>query len=70
VTDKEVRREVLLMGAGGEDLSVSRWEQTKVNMGLWRRDATRNTCVKARAYTEMFTLNARMMQVNFVSIDV
>jgi hypothetical protein len=31
-------------------------------MGLWRRDATRNTCITARAYTETFTFNARMKQ--------
>jgi len=31
-------------------------------MGLWRRNATWNTCITARAYTEMFTFNARMKQ--------
>ena len=36
--------------------------QTKVNMGLWRRDATRNTCITARAFTKMFTFNARLKQ--------
>ena len=31
-------------------------------MGLRRRDATRNTCINARACTEMITFNARTMQ--------
>jgi hypothetical protein len=40
-------------GGGEEDLSQSVETQTKVNMGLWRRDATKNTCISARAYTKM-----------------
>jgi hypothetical protein len=41
------------MGAGGEDLSVSRSED--------RQRSTWGCGTSTRAHTEMFTVNARMM---------